>query len=109
MIDYGMEVLDFVQGETRQSLDHDTKLVRALSIGVIGEAASNISEEYRHQVSYLPWLKIVGMRNYLFHAYFKVDLDILWDTATIAVPELLDQVKPLLLENTPDNNPDNLK
>jgi uncharacterized protein with HEPN domain len=30
-----------------------------------------------------------GMRNRIAHGYFNIDLDTVWETATKAVPELL--------------------
>jgi uncharacterized protein with HEPN domain len=39
---------------------------------------------------------MTGMRHRLVHAYFDVNHDILWTTATEAAPELLAQIKQLL-------------
>lgn len=36
------------------------------------------------------------MRNFLFHDYAGVDNDILWDTATIEVPRLLELLNSVL-------------
>jgi uncharacterized protein with HEPN domain len=36
------------------------------------------------------------MRNRLVHAYFDMNLDILWTTATESAPALLVQIQPLL-------------
>jgi uncharacterized protein with HEPN domain len=40
----------------------------------------------------VPWSNIVGMRNRLLHAYFDVDLDILWNTVTEALPPFGPQI-----------------
>lgn len=42
------------------------------------------------------------MRNYLFHVYFKVDNDILWETASKSRPELV----TLLESNLPPDQLD---
>jgi uncharacterized protein with HEPN domain len=70
-------------------------LVRAVEI--IGEAASKISAEGRDELPAVPWSSIVSMRNRLVHAYFDVDLDILWNTVTEALPPLLVQIRGGLL------------
>lgn len=103
MRDYAQEILDFVAGKTRESLDDDLMLVRALmmSIGIIGEAASRISPTTRDAYPDIPWKQIVGMRTFLFHIYFRVDNSILWDTATQSIPALLGQLQAILPPDEP--------
>jgi uncharacterized protein with HEPN domain len=97
MLDAAQEVIAFTTGETRASLNDDVKLTRALtmSISIIGEAASEISDEVRAASPQIPWRQIVGMRNFLIHAYFNLELDILWNTATQSVPELIVELQKL--------------
>lgn len=71
-------------------------LVRAIEI--IGEAASKISAGGRTELPTVPWNSIVGMRNRLVHAYFDVDLDILWNTVTQALPPLHAQLQAAIGE-----------
>jgi len=95
------EVVSFTAGRARADLDTDKMLLRALSmsVGMMGEAASRISEATRESAPDIPWRAIVGMRNYLFHEYFRVDRDILWDTATQSIPPLISLLDALLAEN----------
>ena len=58
------------------------------SVEVIGEAAGKVSAEGRAELPLLPWAAIIAMRSRLIYAYFDVELDILWVTATKALPEL---------------------
>lgn len=37
----------------------------------------------------IPWKSILGMRNRLVHAYFDIDLDVLWYTTTVSIPPLI--------------------
>jgi uncharacterized protein with HEPN domain len=84
----------FIEGRSRNDLDADRMLVFALvrAVEIIGEAASKVSSEGRVALPAVPWSSIVGMRNRLIHAYFDVDLDILWNTVTEALPPLERQV-----------------
>lgn len=61
-------------------------LIRQLE--VIGEAASKISNASRIKYEYIPWNKIIGMRNRLIHGYFDIDYNILWGTVTEFLPDL---------------------
>ena len=66
-------------------------LVLALikDVEIVGEAASRVSEESRTGLPGIPWSSVVAMRNRLIHAYFDIDLDILWQTVSEDLPELL--------------------
>jgi len=56
-------------------------LVRALE--VIGEAADKLSVSTHTAYPSIPWGEIIGMRHRLIHGYFDVDLDIVWNVATV--------------------------
>jgi uncharacterized protein with HEPN domain len=62
-------------------------------LSVIGEAAARVSDETRALNPEIPWHQARGMRNLLIHVYFSVDWDIVWNTATDAVPRLAAQVE----------------
>ena len=52
-------------------------VVRELEI--IGEATRNLPEEFRREHPDIEWGDIIAMRNRLVHAYFDVDLNVLWE------------------------------
>ena len=68
------------------------------SIEVIGEAAGKVSEELRLSAPEIPWGLIISMRNRLIHAYYDIDRDIVWKTATIELKTLLPRLQVLLEE-----------
>lgn len=65
-------------------------------IGVIGEAASHVSQTLRDQYPNVPWPEITAMRNRLFHAYFGVSPDRVWEAVEHDLPELESQVRAIL-------------
>ena len=82
MLDAAREAVSFAEGKTRDDLDGNRVLALALMkcIEIVGEAAANISTERRETLSEIPWKSILGMRNRLVHAYFEIDLDVVWYT-----------------------------
>jgi uncharacterized protein with HEPN domain len=78
MIESAEEALCFAEHRSREDLDQDRMLTLALikAIETVGEAASQISPEFRNKHTQLPWPSILGMRHKLVHAYFEVDLDV---------------------------------
>lgn len=57
-------------------------------IEIIGEATARLTDETRLELPSLPFRRMRGMRNIVAHNYANVDLKIVWDVATIHVPEL---------------------
>jgi len=101
MLDAAEEAIGFVRGRTRQDLDHDRMLVLALmkDIEIIGEAAYQVTQETRQSLPEIPWEDIVGMRHRLVHAYFDINLDILWATVQEDLPALLAILRKVLEES----------
>lgn len=98
MLDSAREAVYFTQNKARSSLDTDRKLVLALvkSIEIIGEAAANVTKECRKDFPQIPWLNIIGMRNRLIHAYFDINLDIVWKTVTEDLPPLIIELEKIV-------------
>ncbi len=98
MIDAIRSAVRFTRDRRREDLDKDEMLAFALvrAIEIVGEAASRVSLETREQYTQVPWAAIIGMRHRLVHAYFDINHDILWTTATEAAPDLLPLLQPLL-------------
>lgn len=71
-------------------------LVKAVEI--VGEAASQVSDEFRTIHPAIPWLDIIRMRHRLVHACFDINLDTLWDTVTANLPPLIAQLQRVLSE-----------
>ena len=62
-------------------------LVRLIEI--MGEAANHVSEPCQVKYYKIPWRQIIGMRNRIIHAYFDIDLDIIWQVVTQDLGSLL--------------------
>ena len=98
MLDSASEALSFVSGKSRTDLDASRMLALSLvkSVEIIGEAASRVSPEGRAQCNEIPWPDIIAMRNRLIHAYFDINLDIVWHTVTEELPPLVTELKKVL-------------
>ncbi len=92
MIDAAREAMSFARGRVRDDLETDRQLLLALvkDIEIIGEAASQVTDSTRQELADIPWNSIIAMRNRLVHAYFSINLDILWSTVQEDLPSLID-------------------
>lgn len=98
MLDAAREALAFSSGHSRADLNTNRMLTLALvkCIEIIGEAASNVSEQTRAQHPLIPWQIIRATRNRLIHAYYDVDLDVVWQTVTDDLPPLVSALEAAL-------------
>ncbi len=71
-------------------------VIRQLEI--IGEAVKQLSEELRLSHPNIPWRDISGMRDKLIYAYFGVNMEAVWLTATMDIPFLKTEVQKMLGE-----------
>ena len=91
MLDAAREAIGFAQAQSRNILNRDRRLTLALlkSIEIVGEAAARVGAATRRQHPQIAWDDIVGMRNRLVHAYFEIDLDLVWATVRDDLPSLV--------------------
>ena len=85
----GMSYAEFVG-------DRRTQLSILKSVEIVGEAAARVSEDTRKAHPAIPWSEIVGMRNRLVHAYFDIDLPLVWDTVCNDLPALIARLELLV-------------
>lgn len=99
MFDAAQKAIAFVNNRTFQDLEKDEMLALALAlvklIEIVGEAASRVSKEYQTSHSKIPWSAMIGMRNRLVHAYFDINLKILWQTTQEDLPSLIEELNKL--------------
>ena len=91
----------FSQDRLRADLDNDLMFLFALikAIEIIGEAASHVSTEFQASHAEIEWLDIVGMRNWLVHAYYNVNHDTVWETVQDDIPRLIFELETLLQQS----------
>lgn len=66
------------------------------NLEIIGEATRNIPDKIREQNPEIPWKKMIGLRNIATHAYFGIDLEIIWEIVTRNLPETKSQISKIL-------------
>ncbi|MBF0177535.1 MAG: DUF86 domain-containing protein [Magnetococcales bacterium] len=99
MIDAARAIRQFIARTTPEAFVHDdlTRSAVLQKLIVIGEAAARLPKPYRERHPNIPWVDVIAMRNFVVHAYFSVEWEIIWNTATLDVPEL-EQALALILD-----------
>jgi uncharacterized protein with HEPN domain len=95
MMDSAQKLLEFSAGKTQEAIEADEILSLAIVrlTEIIGEAATNVSQEKRDRYSQIQWGRIIGMRNRIVRAYFDIDMEVVWQTITMDIPTLISQLE----------------
>lgn len=74
-------IQEFIRGMDHAGFVSDARTVDAVlhNLEVIGKPAKRLPDELRARAPEVEWRKVAGMRDLIAHAYFEVDLEIVWD------------------------------
>jgi len=98
-IAYNMDLLiQFTTDITRDQFFRDEMRKMAVEKGIerIGEAMKNISPDLKAKYVAVDWTGFPRMRDRTTHGYWSVDYEIVWNTATIEIPQLREQILSIL-------------
>ena len=100
IVDAGEEALSFLENVEFEKFSHNRMLILSVikDTEITGEAASKITTETKTKYDNIPWKDIVGMRNRLIHGYFEVDIKLVWNTAKNNLPQLLNSLKEIIIQ-----------
>ncbi|HEX5394631.1 MAG TPA: DUF86 domain-containing protein [Rhodocyclaceae bacterium] len=93
MLNAATQARSYVDGISKDDFLADAKTQDAvmMKLLVIGELAVQLLDEHAVFVGNhpeIPWHQMKGMRNRMAHGYFELDLDVVWETIQVAIPDL---------------------
>lgn len=68
-----------------------------LNLEQIGETAKKISRRLKSNNLEIEWIKIIALRNLISHEYEGIDVNMIYETVTIELNELLLQLKKITI------------
>jgi uncharacterized protein with HEPN domain len=82
MLEAIVEIESFTEGITFEEFQQDQITVKAVlyNMAIIGEAANSLMPDIEAIYPEIPWIDVRCMRNVVLHAYFQVNLVIIWQT-----------------------------
>lgn len=92
------KVVRYTKGRSQEEVFKDEVRLDAvlLNFHVIGEAVKRLPEDLRGRHPEVAWREIAGLRDFIAHAYFALDSDLIWDAVERDVPALLDAVRTII-------------
>lgn len=79
--------------------DEDLREIVCFNLLQIGELAKNLSDDFIQSHSKVPWKQIKGLRDKVAHGYGTLNLELIYNTSRIEIPELLDYCQEILLDS----------
>ena len=97
MIQAVEQAVEYALQRTQSEVENEPPLQHLFvrNLEILGEAASRVSSDVRQAHPEIPWRDIVDMRNRLIHAYFDIDMDVVWTTVRQALPEVLTHLRAI--------------
>lgn len=94
-IDFLIKIAGGISFEEFRNNDILTR-ASARSFQVIGEAAKNLSPDFRSKHTNVDWKNIAGMRDRIVHYYFGVKWIVVWDMTKNTLPQLKKDLESIL-------------
>jgi uncharacterized protein with HEPN domain len=71
---------------------------------ILGEAAVALAKTFQAKHPEIPWPRLISLRNRLVHAYFDLDMPLLWGIASTRLAELRGQLQHILDDEFPSES-----
>jgi uncharacterized protein with HEPN domain len=109
MLSAAEDAVSYVEGMTEADFLADRRTQQAVSLNLllIGELANRLMKHYEiaRQHPSLPLRQMQGMRNRIAHGYVHLSMEVIWETVTTSLPELIDAL-PSIIQSAPDPRSD---
>jgi len=69
----------------------------AYQVGIVSEAAKNVSSEFQGLHSKIPWMKVIDIHNKIIGADYKLNIPVAWDVIQDDLPLLKHTLRKLML------------
>jgi len=77
----------------KKNISNQDAIVRRVEI--IGEAIKNVPVETKKKYKNIEWKKFEGIRNFIIHVYFGINIDRVWKLIKNDLPTLEEQMKAI--------------
>jgi uncharacterized protein with HEPN domain len=93
MVEAAQKIDAYLAGMSRDDFLRDGKTQSAIlmQLQVIGELSKKVPDDMKTNI-FVPWKDIAGLRDMVSHDYFSLDIEAIWNTATVDVVELREKL-----------------
>lgn len=93
-----LRITEYIDGKKFADFKKDYMLVDAVvrNFEIIGEASKNIPLTIQKKHPEIPWKKMYGLRNLISHEYFGIDYEMLWEIASVNLPQNIQDLERII-------------
>lgn len=94
IIDSATLIQEYVKDISFKEFEKDTMRFLAVSrlFEIVGEAAKNLSNEFKLRHPTVPWKKMAGLRDVIIHDYQELNREMIFKIASQDIPNLLKEL-----------------
>jgi uncharacterized protein with HEPN domain len=100
ILDYIGKIERYLQGYDLEKFKNNEEKIDSIvrNVEIIGEAANNLTWDFRSKHPQIEWRKIINTRNRIIHGYATVDLEIIWNITQNDLGNLRKKIEKILEE-----------
>ena len=100
ILDYIGKIERYLQGYDLEKFKNNEEKIDSVvrNVEIIGEAANNLTRDFRSKNPQIEWREIINTRNRIIHGYAIVDLEIIWNVTQNDLPKLKVEIEKILEE-----------
>ena len=98
ILDYIGKIERYLQGYDLEKFKNNEEKIDSVvrNVEIIGEAANNLTRDFRSKNPQIEWREIINTRNRIIHGYAIVDLEIIWNVTQEDLPILRTEIEKIL-------------
>lgn len=89
---YAVEDVGQFASAEELALDRRSRNSAAKEIQQAQECAKSLSDQTTSQITQVPWRELRELRNVIVHEYGDIDWDVLYDTVTTDIPQIISEL-----------------
>lgn len=95
-----LRISEYIDGKKFTDFKKNYLIVDAVvrNFEIIGEASKNIPLTVQKKYPEIPWKKMYRFRNLISHEYFGIDYEMLWEIASVSLPQNIKDLKRIIEE-----------
>ncbi|MFW6348304.1 MAG: DUF86 domain-containing protein [Cyclonatronaceae bacterium] len=98
MYDSMLRIQEYIEHLSLDEFSESSLVIDAVvrNLEIIGEASKHVPVSVKQKYPQLPWKQMYGLRNFIVHEYFGIDIEIIWKIISDELPQNAKDLEALI-------------